>query len=86
MERLSPMRLTPKQLKGVGLAGAVSSVVEHYLDTVGVRGSKPLPRTILYLSGFSHFRGAMDQQILRGERVSLKFPAREAVTGELGPD
>jgi hypothetical protein len=21
-------------------------VVEHYLDTVGVRGSKPLPRTI----------------------------------------
>src|SRR2546429_836309 len=26
--------------------GAVSSVVEHYLDTVGVRGSKPLPRTI----------------------------------------
>src|SRR6266508_4565921 len=24
---------------------AVSSVVEHYLDTVGVRGSKPLPRT-----------------------------------------
>ena len=27
---------------------AVSSVVEHYLDTVGVRGSKPLPRTILF--------------------------------------
>jgi hypothetical protein len=26
---------------------AVSSVVEHYLDTVGVRGSKPLSRTIL---------------------------------------
>jgi hypothetical protein len=22
-------------------------VVEHYLDTVGVRGSKPLPRTTL---------------------------------------
>src|SRR5207245_11045074 len=29
---------------------AVSSVVEHYLDTVGVRGSKPLPRTIFILS------------------------------------
>src|SRR5438874_9204228 len=28
---------------------AVSSVVEHYLDTVGVRGSKPLPRTIFPL-------------------------------------
>ena len=27
---------------------AVSSVVEHYLDTVGVRGSKPLPRTIFF--------------------------------------
>src|ERR1017187_13797 len=25
---------------------AVSSVVEHYLDTVGVGGSKPPPRTI----------------------------------------
>ncbi len=24
---------------------AVSSGVEHYLDTVGVRGSNPLPRT-----------------------------------------
>lgn len=33
---------------------AVSSVVEHHLDTVGVRGSKPLPRTIpLLLSLFS---------------------------------
>jgi hypothetical protein len=28
------------------LAGAVSSVVEHYLDTVGVAGSNPAPRTI----------------------------------------
>ena len=26
--------------------GAVSSVVEHYLDTVGVTGSKPVSRTI----------------------------------------
>ena len=25
---------------------AVSSVVEHYLDTVGVAGSNPAPRTI----------------------------------------
>ena len=25
-------------------------MVEHYLDTVGVRGSKPLPRTIFYLN------------------------------------
>ena len=27
--------------------GAVSSVVEHYLDTVGVTGSNPVSRTIL---------------------------------------
>src|SRR6266849_8437107 len=27
--------------------GAVSSVVEHYLDTVGVSGSNPLSRTML---------------------------------------
>src|SRR5439155_8622019 len=27
---------------------AVSSVVEHYLDTVGVRGSNPLSRTISF--------------------------------------
>ena len=29
-----------------GFQGAVSSVVEHYLDTVGVTGSKPVSRTI----------------------------------------
>jgi hypothetical protein len=31
--------------------GAVSSVVEHYLDTVGVTGSNPVSRTsILFIS------------------------------------
>ena len=30
---------------------AVSSVVEHYLDTVGVTGSNPVSRTILKLPG-----------------------------------
>src|SRR5271157_3278799 len=33
-------------LKFIGLC-AVSSVVEHYLDTVGVTGSNPVSRTIL---------------------------------------
>ena len=40
-------------LRGSGACGppfplgrAVSSVVEHYLDTVGVTGSSPVPRTI----------------------------------------
>ena len=36
----------------VGASRAVSSVVEHYLDTVGVRGSKPLPRTIFIGTGW----------------------------------
>ena len=30
-----------------GHSSAVSSVVEHYLDTVGVTGSNPVSRTIL---------------------------------------
>ena len=29
-------------------------MVEHYLDTVGVRGSKPLPRTIFLCLAGSH--------------------------------
>ncbi len=40
-----------KQLSGVDSGGAVSSVVEHFLDTEGVRGSNPLSRTILHASG-----------------------------------
>jgi hypothetical protein len=34
--------------------GAVSSVVEHYLDTVGVTGSNPVSRTILCFNGHLH--------------------------------
>src|SRR6476661_10034570 len=38
----SPMKNKGKSLE----LGAVSSVVEHYLDTVGVTGSNPVSRTI----------------------------------------
>ena len=38
----SPMKDEGKSLE----LGAVSSVVEHYLDTVGVTGSNPVSRTI----------------------------------------
>jgi hypothetical protein len=48
-EKSNSMELTPKQLNGVGPEGALSSVVEHYLHTVGVAGSKPAARTTLYL-------------------------------------
>ena len=34
-----------KNLLGVDSTSAVSSVVEHFLDTEGVRGSNPLSRT-----------------------------------------
>ena len=40
------MTLEIKQLSGVDSRSAVSSVVEHFLDTEGVRGSNPLSRTI----------------------------------------
>ena len=39
---LGPMKDEDKSLE----LGAVSSVVEHYLDTVGVTGSNPVSRTI----------------------------------------
>src|SRR5580765_7338883 len=44
-------RRTPKtkdDARSFDLECAVSSVVEHYLDTVGVRGSNPLSRTIFF--------------------------------------
>ena len=58
MRRRAPPEKSPKPLAKLPLVAqfsacrictecAVSSVVEHYLDTVGVRGSKPLSRTIL---------------------------------------
>ena len=34
--------------------GAVSSVVEHYLDTVGVTGSNPVSRTIFFSQRSPH--------------------------------
>src|ERR1019366_5920862 len=41
------MALGMQHLTGVDSGCAVSSVVEHFLDTEGVRGSNPLSRTIL---------------------------------------
>ena len=40
------MTFKSKQLVNVDSDCALSSVVEHYLDTVGVGGSKPPARTI----------------------------------------
>ena len=41
-----PMTLKSKHLESSVWDSAVSSVVEHFLDTEGVRGSNPLSRTI----------------------------------------
>jgi hypothetical protein len=55
-EKLNPMQLASKQLNDVGWERAVSSVVEHYLDTVGVAGSIPASRTIFV---FADLHGVM---------------------------
>jgi len=44
------MTFTTKQLVSANSESAVSSVVEHYLDTVGVTGSNPVSRTIFLLA------------------------------------
>jgi hypothetical protein len=53
---ISSMALEMKQLSGADSGCAVSSGVEHFLDTEGVRGSNPLSRTILPSNhfGFNH--------------------------------
>ena len=43
------MTFNSKRLVNVDSERALSSVVEHYLHTVGVAGSKPAARTILSL-------------------------------------
>jgi integrase len=55
---------------------AVSSVVEHYLDTVGVGGSKPPPRTIFPNENEVFIDSRTDSaQILAGsEKPKVKFP------------
>ena len=44
------MMFKTKRFLNVDSERALSSVVEHYLHTVGVAGSKPAARTILFLA------------------------------------
>jgi hypothetical protein len=55
------MTLKSKDLRGVKAGRAVSSVVEHYLDTVGVASSSLASRTILLpdSQGFPYARPQM---------------------------
>jgi hypothetical protein len=55
-------------------------VVEHYLDTVGVRGSKPLPRTIfLCLADVSAYivyksrvhRDRVNAKVMKDKRLTM---------------
>ena len=57
------------------LSGAVSSVVEHYLDTVGVTGSNPVSRTISNPHRKSVFAGD-----LAWKRLIAFFVSRGATT------
>jgi hypothetical protein len=50
-------KIVKKTSESFGMSGAVSSVVEHYLDTVGVTGSNPVSRTILPDPNGSCLRG-----------------------------
>ena len=73
---LTRATLEEERFPGVGAGCAVSSVVEHFLDTEGVRGSNPLSRTIWKISQdackiscFQLSPGTADEGS-RGSRVS----------------
>ena len=65
----SPSRLNIPPVK----KRAVSSVVEHYLDTVGVTGSNPVPRTIpkQWERGHREVHGVERGEIGRGANGTL---------------
>ena len=48
MQKLRKTMKTKHSKRSFGSGSAVSSVVEHFPDTEGVRGSTPLPRTTFY--------------------------------------
>ena len=69
---------------GLSRGCAVSSVVEHFLDTEGVRGSNPLSRTISqHLPPWSSSaRGAAErqcQQMADGKRKGVRFGRTEEI-------
>ena len=70
-------------------------MVEHYLDTVGVRGSNPLSRTILITRNFANgFSGVFNLSVkiilrlavLTGALLLIQFLAAESAAIELVPE
>ena len=61
--------------------GAVSSVVEHYNDTVGVTGSIPVLPTILFRSGNHNYRGIRINRGFWGRGPSWRGPGEFHETG-----
>ena len=56
---------------------AVSSVVEHYLDTVGVTGSNPVSRTTpLNLNDLQHLRWPKKPDHITSRRSLIELVAR----------
>jgi hypothetical protein len=53
-----------------GNRGAVSSAVEHYLDTVGVTGSNPVSRTTV--SNFLDFNSTGSEELRPVEKNVIK--------------
>src|SRR4051812_37562862 len=81
-----PLLLQKRKKKGeyLSLSCAVSSVVEHYIDTVGVRGSNPLSRTIPFSGGVEYAFCPEENLCLRPKRkegsgqrwnIGMKWPA-----------
>ena len=56
-----------KALQIPGRSCALSSVVEHYLHTVGVTGSNPVARTIF----FSHSTRLFDAALFFGTKLAM---------------
>ncbi len=66
-----------------GKRGAVSSVVEHHLDTVGVTGSSPVSRTTLEGGSFDKEERAVT---IRKTYVYEKFAHVTQLQGRLHTD
>src|ERR1017187_139664 len=66
--------------RSIYLGSAVSSVVEHYLDTVGVTGSNPVSRTISILTR-KFAPGDKPQEFRCRQQVATLRRVREARVG-----
>gem|GEM_PF-1295152 len=86
-EKMLPHQKNPSS---IFLRCALSSVVEHYLHTVGVAGSKPAARTILFLltllGQFSRIARPNFRRTNNRNRPAIKPPGNSSVLETAGSD